>query len=174
MNFSDAYCDHKKLMVMYQDGVNSQYYKKFIIDGNDVPAQRVLAGRVLNQMKIFDTENKIKWLQKSSFSNDFTESIRLLGLSNAFMIDFFKAIQDLQSFTQFKELMAGLSSSQDALQTIEFEMKRSYDYLTQSHAELLIPADPKNNNGIVNKSALEINTICDLSLSVKEGNWLDN
>jgi len=154
MWIEDIYCDYAHIISDFSNAPSTDWYKSYMVNWNDVPSQRAISKKLLNDIDIMNTDSKIKTIKKDNYSKDFQETIRLIELLSKFLTDFLQKNSNLNNFNEFKEFMVIFQSANKSLKSIEPSLNKEYG--------ILVYNDKTTYSGFTT-SFLELERICSLT-----------
>lgn len=129
LDTSELYCQYKNLIEEFITWPDQQRYKELMVNWNDIPSQRALWKRLLNNMNIIWIDTMIdQYEEKYWESSYFLWTIRYMKLLHEYLTELFTSDSNLQSFEQFQNIIvtdfdASISTLQSIPTTLDSEFQ---------------------------------------------------
>ena len=170
LDTEDIYCWYKVLINNIIDWPKQSWYKQVMVNWDDVPSQRVLWQRLLNQMENQNMFNKKESYMKTYGDNKyFSDTVRKIWLVHDHIHSYLVADSKLKDFEEFKNIMlTDFTAATEALTSIPWTLQWEYDYFIseneKSNYKLTTKYDADSS-----KNLIDIDSICNFSYNAV--NW---
>ena len=170
LDTEDLYCWYRVTLSNFLDWPNEDWYKNMTVNWNDVPSQRVLAQRLLNQMEQENIFNKEAWYMKRYWDNNyFYDTVRKVWLTHDYITKFLKADTTLKDFEEFQSIiLTDFTAAAQSLSSIPWTLERDYDNFINQNESSNYKLATKNDIDL-SKNLVDIESVCNFSVSAV--NW---
>lgn len=161
--YQNLFCDLIQLRLNFWEDMNSTEYDMYIeSNGNDVPKMRVIGKKHQTIRETLNIETGLNTLSQSNLNQEFTDSIRLLNLSEKYLSNWIDGNANLDSFQEFKnEIVPNLESFNIATEAAANAYTKEIGYFVYKYPEL---------DTELTANVTDLNELCAAIISIVKSN----
>ena len=166
LDTEDLYCWYKVTINNFIDWPKEAWYQNMTVNWNDVPSQRVLAQRLLNQMEQENVFVKEKWYMERYADNSyFYDTVRQIWLVHDYTVKFLESDKELKDFDEFQSIMlTDFTAAAQSLSAIPSTLEFEYDDFIYKNEQSKYKLATKNDVDL-SKNLKDIDSVCIFSVN---------